>query len=50
MPWAAIGRSGLKLSLWGSSSRSLYKDIFEANKDVLRDPNVIKVGQKLKIP
>jgi len=29
---------------------SLYKDIFEANKDVLRDPNVIKVGQKLKIP
>ncbi len=29
---------------------SLYKDIFEANKDVLKDPNVIKVGQKLKIP
>ncbi len=29
---------------------SLYKDIFEANKDILKDPNVIKVGQKLKIP
>jgi nucleoid-associated protein YgaU len=29
---------------------NLYKDIFEANKDILKDPNVIKVGQKLKIP
>lgn len=29
---------------------SLYKKIFEANKDILKDPNVIKVGQKLRIP
>jgi nucleoid-associated protein YgaU len=29
---------------------SLYKDIFEANKNILSDPNSIKVGQKLKIP
>jgi len=29
---------------------NLYMKIFEANKDVLKDPNLIKVGQKLKIP
>lgn len=29
---------------------TLYKQIFEANKDVLKDPNLIKVGQKLRIP
>jgi nucleoid-associated protein YgaU len=29
---------------------SLYTKIFEANKDVLKDPNLIKVGQKLRIP
>ena len=29
---------------------SLYTTIFEANRDILKDPNVIKVGQKLKIP
>ena len=28
----------------------LYTKIFEANKDVLKDPNVIRVGQKLRIP
>lgn len=27
-----------------------YMKIFEANKDVLNDPDLIKVGQKLKIP
>jgi nucleoid-associated protein YgaU len=27
-----------------------YMKIFEANTDVLKDPNVIKPGQKLKIP
>lgn len=27
-----------------------YMKIFEANKDVLSDPNLIKPGQKLKIP
>jgi nucleoid-associated protein YgaU len=29
---------------------SLYKQIFEANRDVLKDPNKIFPGQKLKIP
>ena len=29
---------------------SLYTKIFEANKDVLKDPNLIKVGQRLRIP
>jgi nucleoid-associated protein YgaU len=27
-----------------------YMKIFEANKDILKDPNLIKVGQELKIP
>jgi nucleoid-associated protein YgaU len=29
---------------------SLYPKIFEANRDILKDPNMIKVGQKLRIP
>jgi len=29
---------------------NLYKKIFEANKDILKDPNLIQVGQKLRIP
>lgn len=29
---------------------NLYLKIFEANKDVLKDPNAIKPGQKLTIP
>ena len=29
---------------------SLYTKIFEANKDVLKDPDLIRVGQKLRIP
>ncbi len=29
---------------------SLYQQIFEANRDTLQDPNLIKVGQKLRIP
>lgn len=28
----------------------LYPRIFEANRDVLKDPNKIKPGQKLRIP
>ncbi len=34
--------------LYGKAS--LYMKIFEANRDILDDPNLIKVGQKLKIP
>lgn len=29
---------------------SLYKDIFEANRNILKDPNKIFPGQKLRIP
>ncbi len=29
---------------------SLYPTIFEANKDRLKDPNLIRIGQKLRIP
>jgi nucleoid-associated protein YgaU len=29
---------------------NLYMKIFEANKDVLKNPDLIKVGQKLRIP
>jgi nucleoid-associated protein YgaU len=28
----------------------LYHDIFNANKDVLSDPDKIKVGQRLRLP
>ena len=29
---------------------ALYPQIFEANRDVLKDPNKIHPGQKLRIP
>lgn len=29
---------------------SKYKEIFEANTDILKDPNLIHPGQELKIP
>ncbi len=29
---------------------NLYTNIFEANRDILKDPNTIQVGQKLRIP
>ncbi|MBN1474123.1 MAG: LysM peptidoglycan-binding domain-containing protein [Syntrophaceae bacterium] len=28
----------------------LYKKIFEANTDILKDPDKIQIGQKLRIP
>lgn len=28
----------------------LYPQIFEANRDILKDPNKIQIGQKLRIP
>lgn len=33
---------------YGKASK--YMVIFEANKDILKDPNLIKIGQKLNIP
>ncbi len=29
---------------------SLYPKIFEANQDVLKDPDKIQIGQRLRIP
>jgi nucleoid-associated protein YgaU len=29
---------------------SLYKKIFEANRNIIKDPNLIQVGWKLRIP
>ena len=29
---------------------NLYTTIFEANRDRLKDPNLIRIGQKLRIP
>ena len=42
-------------SLWKIAERyygdgSLYPKIFEANRDVLKDPDKIRVGQRLRIP
>jgi nucleoid-associated protein YgaU len=40
--------SKISKSYLGDANR--YMDIFNANKDVLSNPDQIKVGQKLKIP
>ena len=39
---------GIAKRFYGKAS--LYPKIFEANRDILDDPNKIKVGQKLRIP
>ena len=40
--------SGIAKKYYGKAG--LYNKIFEANRDILDDPNLIKVGQKLRIP
>lgn len=40
--------SKIAQNLWGSSAN--YMDIYEANKDILRNPNDLHVGMTLKIP
>ena len=40
--------SGLAKKYYGKAS--LYMKMFEANKDQLSNPDLIKVGQKLRIP
>ncbi len=39
-----------KIALKYYGDASLYPQIFEANKDILSDPNKIQIGQKLRIP
>ena len=40
--------SGISKKYYGDPS--LYTKIFEANTDVLKNPDLIKIGQKLRIP
>jgi nucleoid-associated protein YgaU len=40
--------SKIAKEFYGDASR--WPEIFEANKDQISDPNVIRVGQKLHIP
>ncbi len=44
------GESLSKIAVKYYGDASLYTKIFEANKDVLKDPNMVRVGQKLRIP
>jgi len=39
---------GIAKKFYGNAGK--YMKIFEANRDILKDPNLIKVGQKLRIP
>ncbi len=38
----------ISTKIYGTTSR--YMDIFQANRDVLRNPHDVKVGQRLRIP
>jgi nucleoid-associated protein YgaU len=46
----AAGDTLSKLAKRYLGDASRYMDLFNANKTVLTDPNMIKVGQKLTIP
>jgi nucleoid-associated protein YgaU len=46
----AAGETLSKIAQKYYGDASLYTTIFEANKDVLKDPDKIRVGQKLRIP
>ena len=40
--------SGIAKSVYGNAGR--WREIFEANKDVIENPNLIRPGWKLRIP
>ena len=44
------GETLSKISMKYYGDPSLYMKIFEANKDVLKNPDLIRIGQKLRIP
>lgn len=46
----AAGENLSRIALRYYGDANLYTTIFEANKDVLKDPDLVKVGQKLRIP
>jgi len=39
-----------KIAKWHLGDARRYMDIFNLNKDILDNPDLIKVGQKLKLP
>jgi nucleoid-associated protein YgaU len=43
-------RSGDTLSEIGARHDVSWREIYEANRDVINDPDMIEVGWKLKIP
>lgn len=56
-PWDAKQYHEVKKgdTLWKIAEKyygdgNLYKKIFEANRTILKNPDVIKIGQKLHIP
>jgi nucleoid-associated protein YgaU len=44
------GESLWKIATHDYGDGSLYTTIFEANRDALKDPNLIHPGQKLRVP
>ncbi|HTO45272.1 MAG TPA: LysM peptidoglycan-binding domain-containing protein [Burkholderiales bacterium] len=46
----AAGDTLSKISKQYYGDATLYMKIFEANRNILKDPDLIKVGQKLRIP
>ena len=40
--------SGIAKKFLGDAGR--WPEIFEANKDTIKDPNLIRVGQEIKLP
>ncbi len=50
--WHEVKKGGTRWKIANQyyGAGSLYKKIIEANQDILSDPNLIKVGQKLRIP
>lgn len=40
--------SSIAAAVYGDAGR--WTEIFEANRDVLSDPNLVRVGQELRIP
>jgi nucleoid-associated protein YgaU len=46
----AKGETLSKIAEQYYGDKMLYPKIFEANRSILKDPNKIQVGQKLRIP
>ena len=44
------GDSLSKIARYIYGDASFFQKIFDANRDILKDPNKIRVGQKLRIP